>query len=143
MDDPKSCRVLLVDDEEPILRTLGTYLKLRGYTVDTFASPRDALEWLRSNDAHIVLTDLVMEGMDGIEFIRALRDAGCLAQIVVITAFSTVDRAVESYLLGVSDYVLKPFENLDEIGVVVDQAAERILRWRRVMALALAEEVPS
>lgn len=143
MGDSKNCNVLLVDDEEPILRTLGTYLRLRGYAVETFANAPDALEWLRTNDAHIVLTDLVMEGMDGIEFLSNLRDRGCLAQLIVITAFSTVDRAVESYLLGVSDYVLKPFENLDQIGDVVDQAAQRIHRWRQVMSLALAEESPS
>jgi DNA-binding NtrC family response regulator len=132
--------VLIVDDEAPILRTLGTYLRLRGYKTSTFENPHEALSWAAENTAHIVLTDIVMEGIDGLEFVRRLREQGCLAQIVVITAFSTLDRAVDAYRLGVSDYLIKPFDSLDEVGEVVDEASKRLARWRQVMAQALAEE---
>lgn len=140
MSSSEQTLILIVDDEAPILRTLSAYLRHRGYDCRTFEKPGEALDWLGANTAHVVLSDIVMEEMDGLEFVRRLRAGGCLAQFILITAFSTLDRAVEAYRLGVSDYLLKPFENLDEVGDVVDQAARRLERWRKVLARALAEE---
>lgn len=134
-------RILVVDDEPAILRTLCTYLRLQGYQCDGESDPHAALEKIRNDAYHLLITDLVMPRMAGLELVRALRDAGALAEIIVITAYSTLDRAVEAYALGVSDYLLKPFENLAEVGDVVGAAATRHRRWRRALARTVDQEV--
>ena len=128
-----SLRVLVIDDEPAIVRTLCSYLKLQGYRCDGEHDPVAALELAKAGDHHMVITDLVMPDLDGLALVRQLRDADTLAQIIVVTAYSTLDRAVEAYSLGVSDYLLKPFDNLDEVGEVVAAAASRYRRWRKAL----------
>jgi YesN/AraC family two-component response regulator len=92
-----------------------------------------ALRRAQDDDYHLIITDLVMPNLDGLEMVRELRETGVLAEIIVMTAYSTLDRAVEAHGLGVSDYLLKPFENLAEVGEVVGAAATRHRRWRRAI----------
>lgn len=127
-------RLLVVDDEPAILRTLCSFLRLQGYHCDGESDPEAAVERALAGDYHIVITDLAMPRLDGLELVRTLKREGCLAEIIVITAYSTLDRALEAYSLGVADYLLKPFENLSQVGQVIDAAAERHRRWRKALA---------
>lgn len=134
-------RILIVDDEPAILRTLGEFLSLQGYECVLETDPVAALERLEAEVFHLVITDLVMPQLDGLELIRKLREGGGLTQMVVMTAFSSLDRAVEAYRLGVSDYLLKPFESLGEVETVVRQAEARYRRWRSAVVRTVDGQV--
>lgn len=139
MPPSEPLRILVVDDEPAILRTLESFLRLRGYDCQTETDPDTALARLEHELFHVVLTDLVMPGLDGMELIRRLNAARSLTEVIVMTAFSSLDRAVEAYHLGVSDYLLKPFESLEEVARVVGQAENRLARWRRALVRTLEE----
>ena len=130
--------ILLVDDEPAILRTLSCCLSLEGYPCVSETDPAAALARIRDGETfHILITDLMMPGMDGLDFIRAARDAGSLAQVLVVTAYSPLDRAVEAYVLGVADYLLKPFESLAAVVGVVKAAEARYRRWQSALSRTL------
>lgn len=141
MAESRPLNILVVDDEPAIVRTLSGFLRLRGYRCQTECDPRAALGRTETGEEtfHVILTDLVMPGMDGIELVRRLRQAESMAQLIVMTAFSTLDRAVEAYHLGVSDYLLKPFESLDQVATVVQEAEARFQRWRAALTKTLRE----
>jgi len=126
-------RILIVDDEPAILRTLIGFLSLQGYACEGETDPQRALDRLEEGLYHLLITDLVMPGMNGLELVRRLRQTDSFAEIIVMTAFSTLDRAVEAYRLRVSDYLLKPFESLEHVGSVVRQAEARHRRWREAL----------
>lgn len=128
-----SMKILILDDEAPILRTLESFLRLRGYAPQTETNPVAALEHLAREPFHLVLTDLVMPEMDGLEFVRRVRAADPMIQVIVMTAYSSMDRTIEAFQLGASDYLLKPFESLDEVGRMVDYARSRVERWREAL----------
>lgn len=128
-----SLQILLLDDEAAILRTLAVYLRLQGYSPVAETNPLVALERLTREPFHLVLTDIVMPEMDGLEFIRRVRAIDPMIQIIVMTAFSTLDRTIEAFQLGASDYLLKPFESLEQVGATVDHARGRIERWREAV----------
>ncbi len=140
MTENGNYKILIVDDEQAILRTLSTYLDLQGYDCVTFDDPLEALEWLNSNTAHIIITDLVMGKIDGLELIERLQKLGTMSQLIVMTAYSSMERAILAYRMGVNDYLLKPFNSLDEVGEVVGQASKRLGRWKKVFERALDEE---
>jgi DNA-binding NtrC family response regulator len=125
--------VLVVDDERPILRTLSTFVTLQGYRCETQVDASVALGRMEDEIFHVVFADLLMPQMDGLEFIRRIKESGATPEIVVITAFSTLARAIEAYCLGVSDYLLKPFESLQQVGEVLTRAESRYLRWRKAI----------
>jgi len=126
-------RILIVDDEPAILRTLKGFLTLQGHHCEGETDPEQALRRLEEGLYHLLITDLVMPGMDGLELVRRLRETDSLAEVIVMTAFSSLDRAVEAYRLRISDYLLKPFESLEQVGSVVRQAEARHRRWREAL----------
>ncbi len=130
-------RILVVDDEPAILRTLTGFLTLQGHQCDGESDPERALQRLEEGLYHLLITDLVMPKMDGLELVRRVRETDSLAEIIVMTAFSTLDRAVEAYRLRISDYLLKPFESLDQVESLVRQAEARHRRWRDALLRTL------
>lgn len=133
-------RVLVVDQEPAIGRTICAFLKLKGYDCHTAASPEEAFIWLETNTAHIMLVDFDVCGIEGLGILEKLRRKGSLSQILAMSSHPTVDSIVEAYSLGATDYLLKPFKNLNEVYVAVSQAAERLTRWRELLARTLSEE---
>ncbi len=138
-----SLTVLIVDDEPSILRTLSLCLRREGFTCETITDSRAALERLRQDPpVHILLTDVVMPGMDGLDLIRVLREEEVFTQVVVMTAYSSVDRIIEAYRLGASDFLPKPFKSLDQVVSVVRAAEARYQRWRSALTRTLKTEAP-
>ncbi len=135
-------RLLVVDDEPAILRTLRVCLAREGFVCETEPDPHRALHRIRTGPpVHILLTDIVMPGMDGVALFHALRLAGGLTQTIVMTAYSSIDRVLESYRLGALDYLVKPFQSLDEVVEVVRAAERRYRRWQRAVERTLKGEV--
>ncbi len=127
-------RILIVDDEPAILRTLSTCLNLSGFSCQTESRPKQALERLLGGEpVHILLTDVVMADLDGFALLRALRREGSLSQVVVMTAYSSLDRVLDAYRLGALDYLIKPFESLDHVVEVIRAAERRYRRWQNAV----------
>ncbi len=119
----KNKTVLIVDDDESLRRILEYNISDAGYAVITSGSGEDGLEIFKKGGIDLVITDLQMPAMGGIELIRNIRSLSPNALVIVITAFGTVDTAVDSMKLGAFDYITKPF-NREELKMVVKKALE-------------------
>ncbi|HSW15035.1 MAG TPA: sigma-54 dependent transcriptional regulator [Solimonas sp.] len=103
-------RVLVVDDEANMRRVLEIMLSRRGYRTLSAEDGRGALAQLQDQAVDLVISDLRMPGMNGIELLRALRDAGIDVPLIIITAQGSIETAVEAMRLGACDYLLRPFD---------------------------------
>jgi len=121
-------KVLVVDDEVEMTSMLRTYLTREGYEVVTASSAEAALQHLEEHDIDIVLTDLRMGGMDGLELVRSVRDSRPETQIIMMTAFGNIETAIEAIKAGAFHFVAKPVK-LPEVRVLLEKAlTERELR---------------
>ncbi len=117
-------KVLVVDDERPTRLLMEKELPRAGCAVTSVESGEGALEQLRARDFDVVLLDLKMPGIGGMEALRRIRDSGASAEVVVLTGHPDVNSAIEAMKLGAYDYLTKPFR-LAEVEVVLRRAAER------------------
>jgi DNA-binding NtrC family response regulator len=117
--------VILVIDDEPLQRDiLKTILDDEGYETYTASSGEEGLKTLKEIHPDVVLTDLKMEGMDGIEFIESLPDEMFQPPVIVMTAYGTISTAVEAIKKGAFDYLTKPLDK-DVLLITVKRAAEK------------------
>ena len=117
-------RVLVVDDEESFRHMLSVILEKQGYEVDTAKDGEQALEKMESGLFDEVLCDIRMPQMDGIEFLKRAKEAQPESTIIMMSAYGTLDTAVEAMKLGAYDYISKPFKP-DEIILTLKKAEER------------------
>jgi len=120
-------KILLVEDEEIIAVTLGDDLREAGYDVTHTADGQEALAILRDRVFDCVITDVRLPGVDGIEVLKAAKTARPGTEVLVMTAFATVESAVEAMRCGADDYIQKPFLN--------DAVIERLRRISNYRAL--------
>jgi DNA-binding NtrC family response regulator len=116
--------ILVVDDEVNIRGALVTLLQKKGHDVRGVGTGEDALERLAIAAAELVITDLKMPGMGGMEFLRRLKDKWPDTEVVVMTAYGSIDTAVEAMRVGAYDYLTKPIDR-ERFPIVVDKALER------------------
>jgi two-component system NtrC family response regulator len=116
--------ILLVDDEEAQRKVLAGFLRKRGYEIQTAGSVDQALDLARTRTIDLVLTDLRMPGRTGLDLVQDLRGVNPEIPVVVITAFGTVNSAVDAMKGGAADYLTKPVD-LDELEVIVGRHLER------------------
>lgn len=117
-------RVLVIDDEEGMRYTLGVLLKKKGYEVTTVENGRAGLDALDAYKPDYILCDLRMPEMDGLTLLREVMQRGFSRPVIMMSAYGTVDEAVEAMRLGAYDYIGKPFKS-DEVLLVLERAAER------------------
>lgn len=123
-------RILIVDDEEDIVITLRKHLELEGYTVDSACGGLEALDKVKNDKYHLLLTDIVMPEMDGVELLKQVKRYDALTQVIMMTGYSTMDTTLNSLEHGANDYILKPFKNIEEVIKIVDASVEKLERWR-------------
>ena len=116
-------RVLVVDDEHLIRWSLEQSLKKQGYLVQTVGSGEEALDYVRKNQPDLVLLDIQLPGIDGIETLERIKEIDSDNSVIMITALGVLETAVKAMQLGAFDYINKPF-NLDELSVVLRKALE-------------------
>jgi DNA-binding NtrC family response regulator len=117
-------RVLIVDDEQSICDVLSISLKKQGYSVAAETNPKRALERLRKDPVDLVLQDLKMPEMDGIDLLREIKKIREETVVIIMTAYTTWDRAVEAMRLGAYDYIKKPFDTQIDIKGTIARALQ-------------------
>ena len=117
-------KILVVDDEQSLREVLGIMLKRAGYAVTSAADGEEAIEHLNKEIFDLVITDLRMPKVDGMEVLKAVKSASPETVVLVITAFATADSAVEAMKQGAYDYLTKPFQ-VDEVQLIIRNALER------------------
>jgi two-component system, OmpR family, alkaline phosphatase synthesis response regulator PhoP len=120
----KTRPVLIVDDEKNIRLTVSQSLESIGLDTDMAMNGEEALAKVKANDYSLILLDLKMPGMDGMQVLRRIREFRPEVRVIVITAYGTVDSAVEAMKLGTVDFVQKPFAS-EEIRALVSRVLQR------------------
>jgi DNA-binding response OmpR family regulator len=124
MSDRVKAPILVVDDEKNIRLTLSQSLESLGVEIRTAVNGEEALQKLQEEDFSLILLDLKMPGMDGMEVLRRVRERWSKARVIIITAHGTIESAVEAMKLGAADFIQKPFSPR-EIRGLVTQVLER------------------
>jgi two-component system response regulator AtoC len=121
---PSPTSILIVDDEENMRHMLASMLKRDGYRIETAADGQDALDKLRAATFDFVLCDIKMPRMDGMAFLKAVQPLAQGVTIIMMSAYGTIDLAVEAMKLGAYDFISKPFKS-DEVRLAIKKAEER------------------
>ncbi|MBW2624859.1 MAG: sigma-54-dependent Fis family transcriptional regulator, partial [Deltaproteobacteria bacterium] len=132
--------ILIVDDEKNYLLVLEALLVDAGYEVITSDSTTEALKITMSHDLDLVITDMRMPGQDGMEFLAQLRSRQPDPPVIMMTAYATVEKAVEAMKRGAFDYITKPFKN-EELILTIRKAIEmhRLKQENRLLSRELQE----
>lgn len=118
----KNITVLVVDDEKNLLVLLERVLKKEGYEVLSAANAEEALQVMDQSQVDIVLTDIKMPGMDGITLMDTIKKTDDSIEVIIMTAFATLDTAINALKMGARDYIRKPFD-IDEVVDAVHNAS--------------------
>ena len=122
-------RILIADDDEIARDVIATILAREGYAVVPVQDGREAISRIRTQEIHMVITDLMMPGADGIEVLKyAVRTDPDMA-VVILTAYGTLDTTLEAIKEGAYDYLTKPFKT-QEIAIIAERAYQRELLIR-------------
>ena len=137
-------RILVVDDEQHIRNSLAVWFREEGYEVGVAASGREALAALAREGSNILLVDIKMPGMDGLELQRKVRELAPDATIIIMTAYASVETAVQALKEGAYDYIVKPFDP-EAVSRLVRKAAERyaLLAENRALRERIAGASPA
>jgi two-component system response regulator AtoC len=126
VSDDLRIRLLIVDDEQSIRRLCMTVGEALGYTCMEANSGETALALLEEQPAHMILTDMVMPNMSGIEFLEKVKKLLPRSEIAVMTGHGSVETAVQAMKLGAYDYISKPFSPLEELRLFLRRMAEKV-----------------
>ena len=129
MEDRQKTNILVLDDETIVLKRLRPALEKAGYEVEVFSRSQEALERVMQKDFDIVITDLKMPGLDGMQFLTMVKERSPTTEVIVITGFATMETAKESFKKGVFDFLAKPFK-LGEIQEIVKKAEAKVIKNR-------------
>ncbi len=119
-------RILIVDDNRELQEILAEYLMDEGNSVHGANNGREALEIYGKNPFDLIITDLNMPELTGIELIKEVAKYGKVTEFIIITGYASLDTAIEAVKIGAFDYIVKPFR-MEELKVVVKNAKDKIM----------------
>ena len=125
-DDNSRFHIVVADDEESIRSIVGEVLEDEGYTVAVAADGKQALEAVEKGGIHVVITDIRMPEMTGIELLEAVKKHDENIEVIIMTSHASIETAIKAIRLGAYDYLTKPFEDLNIIPTVVDRTIHKI-----------------
>ena len=133
-------KILIVDDDPALCNNLSEVLSEKGYSVKAATSGENALEHIDREEFDIVLVDLVMPDINGMDLLTEIKREKPNTQVIMITAFATVENAVESMKKGASDYISKPFK-INEVEIAVKRALEEAKFKERMLSFEKSVEI--
>jgi len=119
-----STKIFIVDDELVMRKSLSGWLERDGYEVDTAESGEEAIEKLKKTRFDLLLVDIKMEGISGLDVLKHVMENDPDVAVVMITAYGSISTAIEAMKNGAHDYLLKPFDP-DELGVLIEKVRRR------------------
>jgi len=121
---PRRANILIVDDERSIRELLEIFLKKEGFRVTSASSAEEGLVQAKSAEFDVIISDIKMADMSGIDFLRELRNGGFGGQFILLTAFASAETAIQALKMGAFDYILKTENFVEELKLVVYSALE-------------------
>jgi two-component system response regulator HydG len=135
-----NARLLIVDDDGEMADTVAEYLSTKGYKVETAVGGKAAVSALKRKTFDVIITDLRMDGVDGLDVLAASREDDATRPVIVMTAYGTIDGAIDAVREGAFHYLTKPFK-LEEAAIWVDKAlADRGLKRENEQLRRVADE---
>jgi DNA-binding NtrC family response regulator len=128
-------RIMLVDDEERFLATTQKLLAKKGLEVFTASGGAEALEMLANKIIHVVILDVKMPGMDGIDVLKEIKKQFPLTEVIMLTGHATVESAVDGLKAGATDYLMKPAD-IDDLIAKAGEAFEKRMRLEEKIRMA-------
>jgi DNA-binding NtrC family response regulator len=125
--------ILIVDDEKPITDTLERYFTLEGYDVRTANNPYVALRTIHRENILVVISDIAMPGMTGVELLQRIKQYNGMVQVIMITGYVTLDNILSCLRLGADDCFIKPITDLEALRRAVDEATAKLRKWHDLM----------
>lgn len=122
--------LLIVDDEDTIADSLSRHFRFLGYDVETVANGAEALESLTQRRTEVVISDIMMPVMDGIDMLRQVKRQYPMTHVIMMTGYVSLDNALACMRLGADTCIFKPFETFDEIEDAVDKAMSSLRMWQ-------------
>ena len=122
----KKYSILVIDDEIEILDMLSRFLNRNpNFTVQTFSNPVSALSSINNNTKYdLVLLDIVMPQMNGLDVLEKLKEINSDQKVIMMTAYSTLDKVLKSHKIGATNYIMRPFSSLDSLEKKVIEVLE-------------------
>jgi diguanylate cyclase (GGDEF)-like protein len=129
------CDILVVDDDPNISQVVESILTHEGYCVSVAGSGEEALELFANCDYPLLISDIVMPGMSGIDLLKTIKQISSDTQVIIMTSHAELKTAIEALRSNAYDYLLKPFDNLDVITMVTQRAVEKVdlIRENRIL----------
>ena len=127
--------LLIIDDEQEILHMLRRNFEPEGYRVTVTTNPLEALELMKLELFNLILTDIKMPEMSGVEVLRQVKKINPLANVIMMTGYSSMDKVVDCLSHGAVDYFTKPIKDLNALLESINQARARVIRWRSAMGV--------
>lgn len=128
----ETMKMMLVDDEERFLSTTVKLLSRKGYDVISAISGMEAIDKLRSQNIHVVILDVKMPGMDGMETLKAIKKEFPLVEVIMLTGHGTVESAVDGLKSGATDYLMKPTDVTDLIQKAEEAFEKRLMLEEKI-----------
>ncbi len=125
-------KLLLVDDEKEFLDTILKRMKRRKVEVTGVGSGEEALSWLAENEADVVILDVRMPGIDGIETLREIKKRHALIEVIMLTGHASMEAAIEGMQMGAFDYLMKPMDMDDLIYKAEDAFKKKIIQKNKI-----------
>ncbi len=138
-DSTLKIKVLLVDDEEQFVNTLAQRLEAREFVVDTALEGERGLVILKNKDMDVVILDVLMPGLSGIDTLREIKKLRPLTEVIMLTGHATVETAIEGMKLGAYDYLLKPTEIEDLVAKITKGHARQAEHEDRIRQATVAK----
>ena len=126
-------RILVVDDETEIRDMLSRHFRYLGYDVDTAGDGEEALKKMREAKFDIVISDIMMPGMDGTDLLRSINSEHPMTHVIMITGYVTLNNALTCMRLGADTIVFKPIEDLGKLEEAVENATKTIKKWLEIL----------
>ncbi|MEA2049121.1 MAG: response regulator [Campylobacterota bacterium] len=115
-------KIIIIDDEVHILNVLQTALsKDNDYQVDIFSNPYEALELIKKNRYDLLLLDIMMPSINGLELLDKIKEIKPNLEVVMMTAYNTMEKTIEAYEKGAKNYIEKPFESMIHLKNTLDK----------------------
>jgi CheY-like chemotaxis protein len=133
-----NAQLLVVDDELEIRDMLSRHFRYLGYDVRTAEDGADALAALEANKTDVVISDILMPNMDGIELLRAIRQQYPMVRVIMITGYVTMENVLACMRQGAETCIFKPIEDLSELEKAVGRAVEDIRNWLQILGALAA-----